>query len=306
MSESTSSIVKQNEAARTFAANPVGVFVGGTSGIGLNAAYAFAKHTPSPTLYIIGRNKEAGAAAVNDIKELNNQANAVFLSHDMSLVEEADKLCEEISQKENKVNFLCLSTGFLSVSGRDETSEGIDKKMAVNYYTRFRVVEKLISLVQNAADLKEPARVVNVLAAGSEGKMQEDDIDLKHHYSLRNVNKHFVTLTSLATERFAKLYPSIGFSHIYPGLVQTGIGRSLPAFIRVPLTPIMWFGESGQDAGEKVFYLGYSAPKFSSGPHLLNSKLQSVRENALQYLSPELQEKAWTHTEEMYRKATGA
>lgn len=302
-SKSLASIVAENKTANELASKPVGVFVGGTSGIGMNAAYAFAKYTVSPTLYIVGRSAEAGSTVVEDIKKLNAQANPIFLRHDLTLIKEADRVCQEVLQSETKINMLCLSTGYLTLGGREETPEGVDKKMAVNYYSRFRIVDKLMPLVQKAADSGEPARVVNVLAAGDEGELIEEDLGLKNNYSLRNANRHFVTMISLATERFAQLYPSVSFSHIYPGFVKTGIGRSLPIWVRVPLTPLMWIAESGQDAGEKMFYLGFTGKEFSRGPHLLNSKLGSVRDKSLKYLSPELQQKAWKHTEDVFDSA---
>jgi hypothetical protein len=37
-----------------------------------------------------------------------------------------------------KLNFLVLTTGILTMKGRDETPEGIDKKLAVHYYARWK------------------------------------------------------------------------------------------------------------------------------------------------------------------------
>lgn len=268
----------------------------------MGAALAFAKNTASPTIYIVGRNSQAGDKIVQDIKSLNPNATAVFLRHDLSLISEADKLCDHIKQTESKVNSLVLSSGFINMAGRDESSEGIDKIMSVMYYSRMRVVQQLIPLLENAANANEPARVVTVLLAGVEGHINEDDLECTAHYSFPQIRQQRATLHSLAVEHLARKYPTLSFSHYNPGIVNTGIFRELPGWLRIPLSPLMLFGESAERSGEKVFKVAYSGKEYGQGPHLLSSKLVSVRKSALQYLPIELQDKAWAHTEEVFNR----
>jgi NADP-dependent 3-hydroxy acid dehydrogenase YdfG len=289
--------------------NPVGVFVGGTSGIGEHTALAFAKHSENPTIYIVGRNATAAENIINEMKKLNTSKDAKFhfLKHDLTLVSEADAVAKTILANESKVNLLLLSTGYLTLEGRNETKEGIDAKFAVNYYTRWRIVDKLVPLVEQAAKNSEPARVVSVLAAGSEAKIDLTDLDLKNTYTLMKANSHFTTFNSLMVERFASLYPSVSFTHAYPGLVKSGIFRDLPWYVKLVNPVFNLVATSTEDSGERFFYVGAVAPEFATGAHLVGAKLNDVGEKARSkgYLSKDLQDKVWAHTEEMFNKALG-
>lgn len=69
--------------------------------------------------------------------------------------------------------------------------------MAVNYYTRMRCILNLMPALTRASEANELSRVITVLAAGSEGDVREDDLDLKHNFTLhaclaREFNYHSV------------------------------------------------------------------------------------------------------------------
>ncbi len=178
---SLSSIMEQNSKVGPQLKNLVAVFVGGTCGIGEHTAYTFAKYTKSPTIYIIGRNKEAGAKVLENLRQLNSDADSkyYFYSHDLTLISEADKLNQTVLDQEDKINVLFLSAGYIAMDSRNESSEGIDKKMAVNYYSRWKIADELTPLVEKAADAGELSRVVSVLKAGEEGFIHPEDIGLK-------------------------------------------------------------------------------------------------------------------------------
>lgn len=312
MAPNLAAIIEKNTAYAKLAAavKPVAVFVGATSGLGEHTAYAFAKYTQQPTIYIVGRNAEAGARVVAKLRAINPdpESKYYFLRHDVTLISEADALSREIQAAEKKVNLLFVSAGFLTINGRTENREGVDTKLAVNYYGRWRIIENLLPLVEAAASDGADAgnaRVVSLLAPGNEGPVVEDDLDLKTHFTLRNANRHITEFNSLAVERFARLHPGIGFVHAGPGIVKTGITREFPWYIRAAMTPLMFFASSVQDAAERFFYVAATSPEYRAGPHIIDGKLQSVREAALEkgYLKPELQDKVWAHTEQLFKDA---
>lgn len=287
----------------------VGVFVGGTSGIGLNTALAFARHTESPTVYIVGRNAEAGERIIRQMREINSSPNAKyhFLKHDFTLVSEADALADTILNNEKKINLLLMAPGYLTLDGRKETKEGIDAKFAVNYYARWRAITKMLPLLDAAGNSGEPARVVSVLSAGDEAKVDVDDLDLKKTYSLMKVNKHFVTFTSLMTERFAALHPNVSFIHGHPGIVKTNILRELPFYVRALGPAFNFIATRPEDSGERFYYAGAVSPDFQKGAHIVGPKLNDVSHKGRSkgFLSTDLQELVWQHTTEMFTKALG-
>ena len=104
----------------SFPPNLVAVFVGATSGIGEAALKEFVKDAKSPKCYLVGRSEEAANRIIDECKSLNPDASVIFKRADMSLVKEADRLCEEITSVESVVDLLFLSAGaaILDRSGR--------------------------------------------------------------------------------------------------------------------------------------------------------------------------------------------
>lgn len=304
-------IIEQNSTLKEGPKRPVGVFIGGTNGIGRATAVEFTKNTVDPTVYIVGRNASAGESLIEQLKETNGGKNAkyYFLKHDVSSIKECDKLCSVIRGQEKKLNLLFVSSGILSVSKRSETDEGIEKRMAVNYYGRWRIIDQLMPLVQKAADKKEFARVVSVLSPGHEGKLLMDDLDLKENYSFMKMYKHISTFNSLAVLRFSQVYPNVSFTHLYPGFVGgTEISRNLPSFLAHTLKFLERFAAQPlDDFGKQCLYLGASGKEYAKGSFLIDEKFKDLKQSAVQkgFLAPELQESVWKHTQQVYQSVAG-
>lgn len=287
--------------------NPVGVFVGGTSGIGENTAYEFAKHTPNPTIYIVGRNETNGARVLDKIKELNSNAIAHFLKYDLKYIEQAERVANIIRNKEDKVNVLSLTQGLLINQPRTETSEGLDEKFALLYYGRWTIVDMLIPLLQKAADEGGPARVLSVLGAGNERLVDFDDLELKKNYTFLHSNFIAGSYNSIAVLRFARKYPSISFSHTFPGFVSTQAYRDLSFWQRYIVNGAAYlFARSPEVCAQYQIYVALTGPEFATGGHLLGMNLQSVQTDQppyTQFALEENQDKLWEHTEAMIKRA---
>jgi NADP-dependent 3-hydroxy acid dehydrogenase YdfG len=96
----------------------VAVFVGATSGIGLGTLKQFAKNANAPTVYILGRSKSAAKPLLDGISASNPKAVFNFIETEVSLIKNVDKAVDEIKSKEQKVDILFLSPGYLSWEGR--------------------------------------------------------------------------------------------------------------------------------------------------------------------------------------------
>ncbi|KAK3714775.1 hypothetical protein LTR37_007509 [Vermiconidia calcicola] len=236
----------------------VAVFVGGTGGIGESTATEFFMRTTRPRAYIVGRNEEKGLRLVKFLQELNLEGQAFFIQKDISLLREVDELCEELKQRESKIHCLFLSAGYMTLKGRMETVEGIDRKMCVNYYGRAKCTLNLMPLLQAASAANEVSRVITVLAAGSEGEVRLDDLDLKHNFTLHACLAHCVVMTDFMIEELSRRYPSTAFSHSYPGTVKTGIANQLSGPVRLAVK-VMYSVMSPwilnvQESGERHFF----------------------------------------------------
>jgi hypothetical protein len=99
-----------------------------------------------------------------------------------------------------KLNYLVLSPGIMVFRGRDETEEGIDRKLAVHYYARWKFINDLLPLLRKGKDAGQDAKVFSVLAAGKGGGIDMDDLGLKKHFSLLNAALATPTYNDLMME----------------------------------------------------------------------------------------------------------
>ena len=180
----------------------------------------------------------------------------------------------------------------------------------------------------NAAS-KEPnslSRVVTVLSAGYEGPFVEDDLELKHNFSLRNCLSHAVIMNDLACEELAKQHPGTAFVHVYPGFVKTGIlnhgGMLMKVLGTVAQTVLAPMAVSPKESGERNLFHGSAsmfAPRASagedaavgtdgtkgSGAYLVSWNGKKVGNqkilNALR--EKQMGKTIWEHTLEMFRRA---
>lgn len=70
------------------------------------------------------------------MKKKNSAGTYEFVQGDLTLMKGVKSVATEIATKVDGINFLCMSPGMLSLKGKDDTEEGIDRKMALHYYAR--------------------------------------------------------------------------------------------------------------------------------------------------------------------------
>ena len=167
---------------------PVGVFVGGTSGVGEAMVKAIASHLGGNIhLIIVGRNRSAAEKTFASIPrptgEDGKPVRRDFIYCDAFLMRNIKATCVELSERLTKVNFLVLSAGYFEVTSRKETEEGLDKMLVMRYYNRFKFTLELLPLLKNARALGEEANVMSILGpALFTIKVNIDDLDMKKSY----------------------------------------------------------------------------------------------------------------------------
>ncbi|KAH6877741.1 hypothetical protein BKA58DRAFT_81412 [Alternaria rosae] len=219
-----------NASLKTLPPHQVAVFVGGTSGIGFFTAREFVRTTTSPHVYLIGRNATEAGKIMDELNSINSSSQISFIQKDISLLKNVDQACNEIKGKEKQVNMLFMTCGYLTMKGRDETAEGLDRKMAVQYYARMRFISQLTPLLNKASEAGNLSRVVAVLdpQAGLRlGGLDYSDLSLRHNFSLKNVLLHASAMTSLSMAHLANQNPKTSYIHEYPSGVETGVTREL-------------------------------------------------------------------------------
>ncbi|KAJ3322537.1 Endothelin-converting enzyme 2 [Boothiomyces sp. JEL0866] len=258
------------------------VIVGGTAGIGQGIALQLAQLNAKVVL--AGRNAKAAEDIIKSFPTNNSHA---FEKVDFSLLKDTRRFAENIKEKYKNVDYLVITAGIMRMTGRQETEEGIDDKMAVHYYSRARLILDLIPV------MKTGSRVLSVMAAAQGSLVTETDFDLKHSYSVFNASQACPLYNDLLADKLSTLYPNIVFFHSLPGMVKTNLIEGLPWYLRIPTKLLTPFATSIEDCGT-FMCSGFLAPERSSGYYLLGPKGEVVQK--LKVHTDDLRDKVYQHT----------
>ena len=99
-----------------------------------------------------------------------------------------------------------------------DNADGLEDTISLRYYVRMRFVQNLLPLLSASPS----SRIVSIHGGGKEGRLNEDDLELKHSFSVRNAAVHTSTMNTLALAEVASSHPSISCVHVFPGVVITG------------------------------------------------------------------------------------
>jgi hypothetical protein len=144
-----------------------------------------------------------------------------------------------------------------------ENPEGLDRKFTLNYYSRMRFISNLLPLLRTASTTTPHfSRTLSVLGAGHESKVNLDDLELKDTFSGPRCAAHSIVMNSFMAEEFAASNPGTTFIHSYPSIVDTGLARELPIWIRATiklLSPAFKLVAVGaEETGARQLYIATS------------------------------------------------
>ncbi|KAF9017840.1 hypothetical protein BDZ89DRAFT_960712 [Hymenopellis radicata] len=279
---------------------PTAVFVGGTAGIGRAMAERLAAHTDgNVNIVILGRNEVAARQILDSFPIPSTKPMREFIKVDLS--QDVAGLTSVTSQLPSPIDFLVLTPGYLALDARTENKEGIDKKMAVNYYGRWKFIYDLTS----RGKMREGGKILSVLAAGhgaNIGKETVEDLGLKKPgaYGISRVAGLTPTYTDLALKTFSSLYPNLSFTQAYPGGVRTSIFSSSTSRSIRWASPLLYlaypFTFSPAESAEYLWGGLLSVAK-EPGAHRIGSKGEDLG-NKNWYGTEEEEKRLWEHTKE--------
>ncbi|KAF7351983.1 hypothetical protein MVEN_01160500 [Mycena venus] len=280
------SAVRAFNAAFSPSYTPVAIFVGGTSGIGQGMAEAFARHTKGNAhIVLVGRSRTAAESIIATFP--NPTVPGVkheFVECDITLMKNVHRVAGELRARIPKINFLVLTPGVMTMNGRNETEEGIDRKLAVHYYGRWRFIKDLLPAVEEAHKAGEDAKVMSVLAAGDGGKIDLEDLGLKKNFSVANAAAAAPTYNDIMVNDLAARHPGLSFIHAYPGTVATNLLKTSDTrLVRAANT-----------------FLTPAPLSLHAGPGAVrtNDSGDDIGLTKAYYGSPEAMARLWKHTEE--------
>jgi NAD(P)-dependent dehydrogenase (short-subunit alcohol dehydrogenase family) len=145
------------------------LITGATDGLGrgLAAAVAAGGHT----VLVHGRSQERVEAT---LAELPGEGHRGYLA-DLSSLDEVRGLATEVNEREERLDVLVNNAGIGFDGEREESSDGIELRFAVNYLAGFLLTNELLPLLERS----KPARIVNVSSAG-QTPIDFDDPMIEH------------------------------------------------------------------------------------------------------------------------------
>jgi len=246
------------------------------------------------TVIIVGRDKgpDSGMETLRRLRHTYPEGKHEFVPCDATNIADIRSSCDVIQKKVPYINQLILSQGMMAMNGRDETREGLDKKLALHYYGRIEFIRRLLPF------FSDNTRVMSVLSAGVHGAfMHEDDLDLKKRYSLVNAANLAGFYNDLALDELSHQYPHHSFIHAAPGVVKTELGKDLPFPVNQLFSLLKIFIAKEPEACAAALSPAMLGDKCKEGFHLVNEfggeALKTTSHNDIK------RQQIWKHTTDL-------
>ncbi|KAG9034253.1 hypothetical protein FRB95_013535 [Tulasnella sp. JGI-2019a] len=277
----TLSVARAANAAFSASSRPVALFVGGTSGIGQGTAEAFARATKGNAHIMICGRSQANADKIIAALPKTPESKYEFIQCDVSLMKNVADTASTIRARVGSLNYLVLSQGIMTMQGFTPTAEGIDTKLALHFYSRWKFVDELMPLLEKSKSEGQEARVMTILDSFRGAELDEADLGLKKKYSLASAAAQGITYNNLMVEEYSKRYPQISFAHIYPGAVNTpNLTRNMHWALKPVVSVLGMALTSLQDCGELMLYPLLS-PAYRQGAFYLDNHGEQVSQKKI-------------------------
>ena len=219
----------------------IALVTGGTDGIGKAIARVLAQ--AGIGVVVVGSDAEKGAAAVRELRQTSGNDDVDFIGADLSLIRNVDVLAAEVSKRWPRLHYLVLCAGI--VRGQHTlTSEGIETNFAINYLSRFVLIERLLANLAAQGLADQAARILVISGAAQDGKIQYDDVNLTGRFGVLRAVSQFceandVLALELARRMTAAVPPqNVAVTVLKVGAVRTNIRSQFPAWMKL-LVPLV-------------------------------------------------------------------
>jgi NAD(P)-dependent dehydrogenase (short-subunit alcohol dehydrogenase family) len=187
--------------------------VGGTGGIGRALSRFMASRGAS--VVVVGQTfRDSGVPEVE------------FIKADLSLMREAKRVGEVLPAE--TLDLVVFTTGIFAAPTRQETTEGLERDMAVSYLSRLVLLCEIAPRLgkdRPASRMKPRVFIMGYPGAGQAGTL--DDLNAEKSYGAMAVHMNTVAGNEMLVLNAAKRYPNATFFGLNPGLIKTNIRSNL-------------------------------------------------------------------------------
>ncbi|CAH2059105.1 unnamed protein product, partial [Iphiclides podalirius] len=200
------------------------IVTGCTSGIGKETARELAKR--GAKVIMACRNVDVAERIKKELVAETNNANIVVKALDLSSFSSIRAFADDVIKSETRLDVLIHNAGYAGSFTKRRSVDGIELTMATNHYGPFLLTHLLIKLLKKST----PSRVVVVASSlyriGSFDATNPNPVDSFPAY-LYYVSKE---ANILFTRELARRLDGTGVTAncLHPGLIDTGIWRSVP------------------------------------------------------------------------------
>jgi NAD(P)-dependent dehydrogenase (short-subunit alcohol dehydrogenase family) len=145
-----------------------------------------------------------------------------FIQADLSLMREAKRVAAELPAE--TLDMVIFTTGIFAAPERQETTEGIERDLAVSYLNRLvilRAIAPRLGTQRANSSVKPRVFVVGYPGSGQIGA--PDDLNAEKSYKAMSAHMNTVAGNEMLVLDAAKHYPHATFFGLNPGIIKTNI-----------------------------------------------------------------------------------
>ncbi|MDB5584191.1 MAG: dehydrogenase protein [Bradyrhizobium sp.] len=185
------------------------IVIGGTGGLGRALSQVIAAH--GGKVIVVGQTfRDRGVAGIE------------FVPGDLTLLRKA-RLVADLLPAET-ADFLIFTTGIFAASKREETSEGIERDMAVSFLSRLVMLRAMAARLGTARENAQGKPRVFIMGYPGTGRAGNPaDLNSESGYKLMVAHVNTVAGNEALVLDSAKRYPQFGTFGLNPGVIKTAI-----------------------------------------------------------------------------------
>ncbi|KAL6902586.1 NAD(P)-binding protein [Trichoderma evansii] len=268
------------------------IITGGNAGLGYESAKQFLALGANRVILAcrsISKGEEAAASLRADpaVKKSNPDASIEVFELDLDDYQSGLRFSNKVKNEVKELDIL-LNNGGQVVLGYEKSKSNHERNMQVNCYTHLLICLELFPLLRSTAAIRGlPTRIT---FTGSATQIKQNTLAKKpilpsstilgHFDDEANFSKYFryadtKTVVNAYVRRLAALAPSeVIANNPCPGLVQTGLDKNLPFYLRLPMAVARRsMGRTVEEGARTLVYASAVAGPDTNGKFLQHNKV---------------------------------